>query len=85
MRGGGEGGGWGGERDILFLPLMSVRLSVFPSVTQSCPLYNLKTVQDIFTKLHKKYKASSDDVQNTRTVTLVHTVLELFPFEIRQW
>ena len=64
--------------DIVFASV--VRLSICPSVTQRCPLYNLKNVQDIF----MNYKASSDDMQNTRTVTLVR-IVELFPFEIQKW
>ena len=45
-----------GLGDILFLPGSSVCLSVRPSVclsiTKSCPLCNLKTVQGIFMKRH---------------------------------
>ena len=42
-------------RHIVF-PLASVRLSVHLSVTKSCPLYYLKTVRDISTKLHTLVK-----------------------------
>ena len=53
------------------------------TVVISCTVYNLKTVQDISIKLHRKwYKASSDDMQTTRTVPLVYIILELFPFEV---
>ena len=44
-----------GLGDILFLPQSvcpSIWLSVCQSITKSCPLCNLKTVQDIFMKLH---------------------------------
>ena len=46
-----------GSGDILFFPLrtslgLSVCVSVYLSVTKSCPLYNLITVTDISTKLH---------------------------------
>ena len=41
-----------GFGDILFLQGSSVCLSICLSVTKSCPLRNLKTVQDIIMKLH---------------------------------
>ena len=46
-----------GSGDILFFPSrpsvgLSVCVSVCLSVIKSCPLYNLKTVTDISTKLH---------------------------------
>ena len=45
-----------GLGDIMFLPWSSVRLSVRPSVTKSCPLCNSKTVRDIFMKLYTNVK-----------------------------
>ena len=55
----------------------SVRLSV----TKSCLLCNLKTVQDIFMKLHiilTNIRRHAD----TRTITLVFILFELCPFEL---
>ena len=49
-------------------------------------LYNLKFVQDIFMKLYRNIKyPQMTFLQNTRTVTPVCIVLELFLFEIGQW
>ena len=55
-------------RHIVFA--MVVCLSVCLSVTISCPLCNLKTVQDILMELHR-----TDNVQSARTVTLGYIFL----------
>ena len=52
------------------------------SVTKSCLLYNLNTVQSIFTKLQNyKYQSTLDDVQSARTITLAFILFELFPLD----
>ena len=40
--------------------------------SKSCSLYNFKTIEDNFMKLHTctTYKGHKDDVQNARTITL---------------
>ena len=39
------------------LSVTLLELFPFDSVTKSCPLYNLKTVQAIFTKLHGTHRS----------------------------
>ena len=57
--------------------------SVHPSaVEHSCPVHNFDTVRDNFTKLGRKYKPLSDDMQRLTTVTPPTFFAELFPFEI---
>ena len=51
--------------------------------TISCLHCNLKSVHDIFNKLHVNINQSTLDVkQNARTITLAFILLELFPFEL---
>ena len=53
------------------------------SVTKSCPLCNLKSVQDIFKKLQEtscKYQSTLDDVQSSRTITFALSFLNYFPW-----
>ena len=70
--------------DILFLPRLSVRPSVHQSVTQSCPLYNLKTAQDIFMKLRRNIKNHQTIADHKNHNSWLY-FLELFLFEIREW
>ena len=52
-------------------------------MTKSCPLYNFKTVQDIFMKLRTNINQYIiDDIQGVRTITLVLIFFELRPFEL---
>ena len=80
---------------LVFFPIMPIRAlffekSVVPgpgfklvekSLSQhSCLLYNLKTVQAIFMKLHFN-QSTLDDVQSTKTITLAFILFDLFPLE----
>ena len=38
--------------EYVFFELVPLKFVISSSVTKSCPLYNFKTVQDIFMKLH---------------------------------
>ena len=37
---------------VFFLSYVPLKFVISSSVTKSCPLYNFKTIQDIFMKLH---------------------------------
>ena len=46
-----------------------------------CPLCKLKIVQDVIMRFLTNIK-NHENMQNTKTVTLVNLLLELWPFEI---
>ena len=68
---------------MYFLSNVPLKFVISNSVTKSCPLYNFKTVQDIFMKLNTNINQHVlDDMQRARTITLVLILFELRPFEL---
>ena len=61
---------------IMFFPKASVSVCL----SHLCPLYNLKTIQAIFMKLHT-YQSALDDMQSAGTITLAFILFELFPLD----
>ena len=58
-------------------------MAVYLSVTKSCPLCNLKPVQDILMERHKKYEPTLDDVQRAETIIFGYIYLfKLCPFKL---
>ena len=62
------------------LAFILFELFALGSVTKSCPLYNLKTVQAIFKKLHINIR-TLEDVQSTKTIILAFILFELFSLD----
>ena len=61
---------------------LSVSLPV--CLSHSCPLYNLKTVQAIFTKLLININQHQTTCRAQKTITLAFIRFELFPLELYQ-
>ena len=69
-----------GQRNIVFA------IDIRSFVTKSYLLCNLKTVSRYFYETLQKCLPPWDDVQNTRTITVVYVPWELCPFEhCKKW
>ena len=60
---------------LAFLLFELFPLELCPS-QKTCPLFNLKTVQDIFMKLYE-YQSTLDNMQSARTITVAFILFEI--------